>query len=88
MFCTLVFNHQYNKLNKTIAQYIGLLYVELMEILQCTISIVDQTVLSTLHQLAVMLVLFMVLVVQCWVNYSNAATTLIRFFWHTITDRQ
>jgi hypothetical protein len=62
-------------LYKTVAEYIGLLYVELMEILQCTICIVGETVHSTLQQLAVMLVLFMVLVVPCSVNCSNAATT-------------
>jgi len=86
MFCTLLFNHQYNKLYKTFAEYSGLSYVKLMEILQCTICTVDQTVLSTLHQLAVRLVLITVLVVQCWVNYSNAATTLMCFFWLIITD--
>ena len=48
MFSTLLFNHQHNKLYKTVAQYIGLSYVELLEILWCTICKVDQTVHSTL----------------------------------------
>jgi hypothetical protein len=75
MFCTLLFNHQYKKLYNTLAQYIGLSHVVLLEILWCKICIADKTVHSTLEQLAGMLVLFMVPVVPCLVNYSKAATT-------------
>ena len=74
MFSKLQFNHQYNKYYNNVAEWIGLSYVELLEILQCTICIVDQTVHSILQQLAIMLVLFTVQVVPCWVNCSNAAT--------------
>jgi len=52
MFCTLLFNHQYNKLYNTLAQYIGLSHVALLEILLCKICTVDKTVNCTLKQFA------------------------------------
>jgi len=45
-YCSII--SEYKKLYKNITQYIGLLYVELLEIFWCTICIVDQIVYSTL----------------------------------------